>query len=117
MNPLAADYDDERAFSLGESDYDEDEAREDYGYYDGDTKYVIRTYHSRVKLPTRSNRIPGAWNIYSPTSFTIGAKESYLLRTELGIVVPDMCTAKFTSREALNRCTGVVVVESAFGPG
>lgn len=108
---------DDDSFSLNESDFDEEAAREDFGYYVGETKFTIRVHGDVVKRPDKSFRMPGALNIYSPTAFNLRQAESRQVGLDLTLIVPEGRYVKFQPREALIRCTGVFVAPTIFGPG
>jgi len=89
---------------------------DDFGYYHGYRNFLIRV-RTPIKLPDRSSAIPGGINIYSPRSFVLRPRESFVLDLGFDLIVPVDHVAAFGSREKLVREYGVSCFDSAFGSG
>ncbi len=109
------EYHDARSIASGsvENVLDADE----YGYYVGHSRLVIRPRRRDIRLPDPSSSISGGMNVYSTASFHIGRRESVVIDLGFDLVVPADLMVVFRSREKICRQYGICCVETAFGTG
>ena len=117
MDGAALNGEHHEAWSLASGSDEEDNfLYDDYGYYDGHNKFVVRL-KADIRAPDRSRSVPDAFNVYSPSTFTIWPRESVVVDLDFDLIVPGEHAAVFRSREKLARERGLICFETDFGDG